>query len=258
MSFGKNPKNFNKGRKGARKKVGDRFLKKEWWTIRAPGMFQERNFTKSPVNVTAGKKLSSDAMKGRIYEANLGDLCPGVKANKKIQLVVDDTDGGSKLALTNFYGMNTTTDHTCSLIRKWHSLIECHVDAKTQDGFLMRFFLLATTKKNSQRQLKATCFAQRSQIKQIRKIMTQTVTKEVKKVNLRELIPKLVDESIVSSITEKAKQIFPIQNCLIRKVKTTKRARFDMTQLLQMHSDVNVISKKEEKTETTGQNLIDA
>ena len=50
MSFGKNPKNFSKGRKGIKKKTGDRFLKKEWWTIRAPGMFSNRNFTKSPVN----------------------------------------------------------------------------------------------------------------------------------------------------------------------------------------------------------------
>jgi small subunit ribosomal protein S3Ae len=222
-------------------------------------MFEERNFTRSPVNVTVGKKLSSDSMKGRIYEVNLGDLNHSLTPNKKIRLVVDEADGANKLALTNFYGLDTTRDHQCSLIKKWHSLIECYVDAKTADGFLMRFFVLASTQKDSKRQIKATCFAQRSQVKQIRKIMAQSVIREVKKLNLRELIPKLLDDSITADITKKAKKIFPIQNCLIRKVKTTKRARFDMTQLLQMHADNIVIGTPakdgEKKTEGTGQNL---
>merc|ERR1711976_65558 len=100
MSFGKNPKNFSKGRKGHKKKVGDRFLKKEWWDIKAPGMFINRKFTKSPVNVSAGKKLSSDAMKARVYEVNLGDLNgQGALTYKKIKLIVDDS---------------TESSHTCS------------------------------------------------------------------------------------------------------------------------------------------------
>lgn len=190
-------------------------------------MFAERNFTKSPVNVTQGKKLSSDQMKGRVYEVNLGEL-NNMGTHKKIKLIVDDTsDTGSKTALTNFYGMNTTTDHLCSLIRKWHTLIEAFVDAKTSDGFLMRFFVLASTKKNPRKQLKATTFAQRNQVKQIRKIMTSTLMKEVKKGTLKDLVPKLLDDRITDEITKKAKKIFPIQNCLIRKVKTTKRPRID-------------------------------
>ena len=83
MSFGKNPKNFSKGRKGIKKKTGDKFLKKEWWRVKAPGMFQSRNFTISPVNQTVGKKLASDNVKGRVYEANYGDLTPGQPATKK-------------------------------------------------------------------------------------------------------------------------------------------------------------------------------
>ena len=168
----------------------DRFLKKEWWTIKAPGMFAERNFTKSPVNVTQGKKLSSDAMKGRVYESNLSDLNTQLSNTKKIRLIVEDTDGGNKLALTNFYGMDTTRDHLNSLIRKWHSLIECFVNAKTSDGFLLRFFVIASTKKAAKRQLKATCFAQQSQIKSIRKIMNTIDSKEVKRSTLKELVPK--------------------------------------------------------------------
>ena len=76
-------------------------MKKEWWTVKAPGMFMNRSFTKSPVNVSAGKKLSSDTIKGRVYESNLGDL-HNINNYKKIQLIVDDTASGeNKTALTN-------------------------------------------------------------------------------------------------------------------------------------------------------------
>ena len=145
MSLGKNKKNFSKGRKGAKKKVGERFTKKEWWNIKAPGMFMKRMFTHSPVNQTVGKKLASDSMKGRVFEANLGDLNTGYEFNKKIKLIVEDADGKSKIALTNFYGLECTRDYLCSLIRKWHTLIDLFVDCKTRDGFLMRFFIVGFT-----------------------------------------------------------------------------------------------------------------
>ena len=105
-------------------------------------MFSNRNFTKSPVNQTQGKKLSSDAMKGRVYEVNFGDLNPGQLPSKKIKLIVEDADGASKVAQTNFYGFDTTRDHLCGLIRKWHSLIDVFCECKTSDGFLLDFSLL--------------------------------------------------------------------------------------------------------------------
>ena len=260
MSFGKNPKNFSKGRKGIKKKTGDRFLKKEWWTVKAPGMFANRNFTKSPVNQTAGKKLSSDAMKGRVYEANFGDLCPGQTPSKKIKLIVEDAEGSSKIAVTNFYGFDTTRDHLCSLIKKWRSLIEVHVDCKTSDGFLMRFFVITFTARGKD-QLKATSFAQRSQIKQIRAIIKKIIVSNVTKSTLKELVPKLLGEGLTIDMTKKCKKIFPIENCTIRKVKTIKRPRFDISQLQSMHGETTVIGAKEEVKEEEQkktENLVDS
>jgi small subunit ribosomal protein S3Ae len=203
-------------------------------------MFQERNFTISPVNVTAGERLSSDNIKGRVYTVSLGDL-NSTAPHKKIKLVVDEeTEKGSKVAMTNFYGMDTTRDHLCSLIRKWHTLIDCFVDAKTSDGFLLRLFVTCSTKK-AKRQQRATSYAQNNHIKQIRRIMTTLVSKEVKKSSLKELVPKLLADTITEEITKKAKTIFPIQNCIIRKVKSVKRPRFDMSQLLSMHADSVVV-----------------
>lgn len=219
---------------------GERFLKKEWWTVRAPGMFSERNFTISPVNCTQGERLSSDNMKGRVYTVSLGDLNL-TAPHKKIKLVADEeTEKGSKVAMTNFYGLDTTRDHLCFLIRKWHTLINCFVDAKTSDGFLLRLFVTCSTKK-AKKQQRATCYAQDNQIKQIRKIMTTTVSKEVKKSTLKDLVPKLLSDSITEEITKKTKPIFQIQNCIIRKVKLVKRPRFDMAQLKSMHEETTTV-----------------
>jgi len=201
-------------------------LKKEWWDIKAPGMFANRKFTKSPVNVSAGKKLSSDTIKGRVYECNLGDL-NGNYAYKKIKLIVDDTSSSeNRTALTNFYGLDTTKDHLCSLIRKWHTLIETFVDVKTSDGFLLRFFPIAFTAR-LKHQLRATTYAQVSQVKLIRQKMREIIAKFVKKNTLKEVVNSLIIEKFAHEMTAEAKKIFPIQNCIIRKVKTLKRPRFD-------------------------------
>lgn len=215
-------------------------------------MFAERDFTISPVNVTQGERLSSDQMKGRVYTVSLGDLSH-INPHKKIKLIVDEEqDKGSKVALTNFYGMDTTRDHLMGLIKKWHTLIDCFVDAKTSDGFLLRMFVFACTKKKRGQQ-KATCYAQQNQLKQIRKIISAIITKEVKKCSLKELIPKLLLNDLTDEITTKTSKIFPLQNVLIRKVKTIKRPRFDISQLLNMHTENTAVlgnnENKEEKAE---------
>ena len=212
-------------------------------------MFVEREFTTSPVNVTQGEKLSSDSMKGRVYTVSLGDLS-NFNPHKKIKLIVDEEqDKGSKVALTNFYGMDTTREHLSALIKKWHTLIECTVDAKTSDGFLLRFFVFAITKKKRGQQ-KATSYAQHNQIKQIRKIMHSIVSKEVKKSTLKDLVPKLLLSDLTDEITKKSSKIFPIQNVMLRKVKTIKRPRFDISQLLSIHAENATVlePKKEEES----------
>ena len=41
---------------------------------------------------------------------------------------------------TNFYGMDITRDKLCTLVKKWHTLVEAFVQTKTVDGYLMRVF----------------------------------------------------------------------------------------------------------------------
>lgn len=64
---------------------------------------------------------------------------------RKVQLVVQEVQGRN--CLTNFHGMSMTSDKLRSLVKKWQSLIEAHVDVKTTDGYLIRVFTIAFTKR---------------------------------------------------------------------------------------------------------------
>ena len=52
--------------------------------------------------------MITNIMKGRVFEVNLGDLNQGYETHKKLKIIVEDADGKSKVALTNFYGLECT------------------------------------------------------------------------------------------------------------------------------------------------------
>ena len=83
--------------------------------------------------------------------------------------------------------MSFSTDKLRSLVRKWQSTIEAWVDVKTNDGYTIRLFVLGFTKRR-QNQVKATTYAQTSQIRQIRKKMADIITKHAAQSDLQNLM----------------------------------------------------------------------
>ncbi|KXZ41449.1 hypothetical protein GPECTOR_462g370 [Gonium pectorale] len=234
MAVGKN-KRISKGKKGGKKKASDPFAKKDWYDIKAPTMFQVRNVGKTLVTRTQGTKIASEALKGRVFEVSLADLQKNEDdAFRKMRLRVEDVQGRN--CLTNFWGMDFTTDKLRSLVRKWQTLIEAHVDVKTTDGFTLRVFCISFTKKR-QGQIKRTCYAQSAQIRQIRKKMTEIITREATSCDLKELVAKLIPEAIGKDIEKSCQGIYPLQNTFIRKVKVLKAPKFDITKLMEVHGD---------------------
>ena len=84
------------------------------------------------------------------------------RSYKKFKLVAEDVQG--KNCLTQFYGMNLTTDKLRSMVKKWQTLIEAHIDVKTTDGYLLRVFCIGFTQKQ-QHSTKKHCYAQSQQVK---------------------------------------------------------------------------------------------
>lgn len=240
MAVGKNKKLGKK--KGLKKKIADPFVKKDWYDIKAPVQFSTRQVGKTPVTKTIGTKIASDSLKGRVFELSLADLQKDEdQAYRKIKLICEDVVGTE--CLTNFHGMDLTTDKLRSLVRKWQSLIEAFVDVKTTDGFLLRMFCIAFTKRK-QNQLRRTSYAQTSQIRKIRQIMMKIMKKEASTCELKDLVTKFIPEAIGKRIEKAASRQYPLQNVFIRKVKVLKRPKFDAQSLLEIHG-MN-------KTEDTG------
>lgn len=126
-----------------------------------------------------------------MFEVSLADLNGGdeSQAFRKIKLICEDVQGYD--VMTHFSGMDMTRDKLCSLIRKWQTLIEAHVDVRTTDGYYLRLFAIAFTKKQSNQAVKSTCYAQAGQVRNIRKKMFEIMTEEASKCELKELVQKL-------------------------------------------------------------------
>jgi len=235
MAVGKNKRLTKGGKKGGKKKTGDPFLKKEWYDIKAPSMFSVRQCGKTLISKSVGTKIASEEMKGRVLEVNLADLNNDEdQSYKKIRLCVEEVQGRN--CLTDFHGLSLTRDKECSLIRKWQSLIEAHTDVKTTDGYLVRLFVIAFTKKR-QDQVKTNCYARSAQIRKIRKKMVDIMTQEAGKVLLRELVKKLIPEVIGKEIEKQTQGIYPLTNAMVRKVKVLKKPKFDITKLMEVHGE---------------------
>jgi len=218
-----------------KKKVVDPFSRKDWYDIKAPNIFDIKNVGKTLANRSQGLKNANDSLKGRIVEVSLADLSKDEEqAFRKIKLRIDEVQG--KNCLTNFHGMDFTSDKLRSLVRKWQTLIEAHVDVKTQDGYLVRLFAIAFTKRRPN-QVKKTTYAQSGQIREIRKKMFEIMIREASSVDLLSLVQKFIPEAIGREIEKAARSIYPLQNVYVRKAKILKAPKFDVSKLLEIHGE---------------------
>ncbi|KAL8235476.1 hypothetical protein R6Q59_021576 [Mikania micrantha] len=157
-----------------------------------------------------------EGLKPRVFEVSLADLQNDKNhAYRKIRLRAEDIQG--KNVLTNFWGMDFTTDKLRSLVKKWQSLIDAHVDVKTTDNYTLRMFCIGFTKKRAN-QVKRTCYAQSSQILQIHRKMREIMVTQAQSCDLKELALKFIPESIGREIEKATSSIYPLQNVFICKV----------------------------------------
>ena len=237
MAVGKNKGLQKGGKKGGKKKVIDPFSRKDWYDVKAPNMFPTRQIGKTLVNRTQGQKIASDFLKGRVFEVSLADLHSDTdpeRSYRKFRLIAEDVQ--DRNVLTNFHGMDLTTDKYRSMVKKWQTLIEAVVEAKTTDGYLLRVFCIGFTHKDNASQRK-TCYAQQSQVRRIRQKMSEYITSQVVNVDLKGMVDKLKLDSIAKDLEKLCQRIYPLHDVYIRKVKVLKKPRFDLSKLLELHGD---------------------
>ncbi|GAV78502.1 LOW QUALITY PROTEIN: Ribosomal_S3Ae domain-containing protein, partial [Cephalotus follicularis] len=182
-------------------------------------------------------QIAYEGLKHRVFEvlADLqGDEDQAYRKIRREQKMFKEL----KNVLTNFWGMDFTTDKLRSLVRKWKTLIEAHVDVKTTDNYTLRMFCIGFTKRRPNR-VKRACYAQSSKIRQVnhhqlysprdREIMTAQATS----CDLKELVLKFIPEMIGKEIEKATSGIYPLQNVFIRKVKILKAPKFDLGKLME-------------------------
>ena len=95
--------------------------------------------------------------------------------------------------------------------------IEANVDVKTTDGYSLRVFCIGFTERMNN-QIKKTTYAQHQQVKNIRKKMVDIITREVAGSELKEVVNKLIPDTMADDIRKACNSIYPLKDVHIRKV----------------------------------------
>lgn len=179
-------------------------------------MFNIHNTGKTLVTGTQGKKFPLKVSRVEFLMWDLWDLQNDDVAFHEFKLITEGVQG--KNCLTNFHGMYLTRDKMCVMVEKWQTMIEGHVGVKTTDGYLLHLFCVGFTKKCNN-QIHKTSRAQHEQVRQIRKTTVEITTREVQTNDLKEVVNKLIPDSIGKKNIEKVCQsIYPLHDVFVQKV----------------------------------------
>lgn len=229
-----------KGGKG--KKKIDHMSKKVWYDVLAPEPFTHKNVGKTIINKTVGTRYQEQMIKGRVFEVSAGDLMHEEKqyGHQLVKLKIQCTKANT--AYTTWYGMRFTNDKMGSIVRKWHSKIEYTHDVTTADGFKLRVFVVAFTKRKNA-QLKKTAYAQTHQIHQMHQLMKEQIEKHYGPVTLKEVASKCLHNYAGLDIQKQCSQIYGLQNSFIYKVKVLSSPKFELSKLSEFYPSESDISE---------------
>lgn len=186
------------------RKVKDKWKAKQWYTIRAPPMYNGAVIAETLADET-------EKLMGRVAEATLQDLTGDfskmhVKLRFKVQAVRGNECG------TKFAGHELTSDYIRRLTRRKHSKIDTVVDVTTKDGFHFRIKPMAVTERR----------AQGTQEQEIRRIATRIVQEAALEKDHASFIKEVVNGDLGQVIFQQARKIYPLKRVEIRKSEVTE------------------------------------
>jgi small subunit ribosomal protein S3Ae len=260
MAIGKNKRLTKKGK--GRKKKADAFEKKDWFRLRLPKIhvFEVDTYGWMPANKTAQGFSVTDRLYDRVCTIRCVDLKETPKADPKpeeedvftatnLKLRVAQTKVDERECLLDFHGMQLTRDKTCSMLKKWVTLVEATTDVKTQDGFVFRLFAIAFTKQQDN-QVKKTAYAKTSQVKRLRARMIETMQSIFANLSTKKFVEKLLIDKFGVESGKNLNSILPVRRTCIRKVKLIKRPpKEDLRRITELHTKTENIEEDVEVNE---------
>lgn len=224
-------------KKGSKKNVKiDNYTKKDWYSLKAPSVFQNSSVGLTMATRTSNKQNLSNLLIGRKFGINQADLTGNLEEHaKKFTFRVNEVRGKDCIGV--FDGMNMTNDKVKGIIRKWHTLIEAEKDVVAKDGTILRVFANAVTKKTPGKTSKRV-YCKKSEEKRIRKVMFDVIQEELNDQDLNKIMKKLASDVIGKNIEKNAGSIYPLQNCCVIKVKTVKKGKENLNRM-EVESEAN-------------------
>jgi len=121
-------------------------------------------------------------------------------------------------------------DKLMQMFKKGITLIECHTEVKTVDGFSMRVFAMGFTCRNYA-QVNKNAKAGNGKRKEIRAKMVSTIQSACAGKKLSEVVNLLRKDEIEKNMAEVLKKVRPMANIIIRKIKMLRRPKLDLKEL---------------------------
>jgi len=238
MAVGKNKRISKGGKRGSKKKIAEPMARKEWYDIVAPANFKTRQFGKTICNKTQGLKIAADNLRGRVFEVNHADVDGATNKDqpyRNVKFEVKEVQGRN--LLTQFHSLSLTTDKVRSLVKKWCTLLECPIEAKTADGYVLRLFVMCFTRKQD-KQLSKNCYSKTRLEKWVRFRMTKMVQKRLAKCDINQTVSLLMNDVLVDSLHRRCNAIVPLRDVKFSKVKVIREPKLDVQKLLDSHGEV--------------------
>jgi small subunit ribosomal protein S3Ae len=180
-------------------KVRDKWREKSWYMVVAPSSFGNIDVGETPAGSV--KQLMGRKVETTLYNIS-GDFN---QIHIKLFFQIDDIKGNK--AYTHFAGHDFTRDYLRSLVRRGSSRIDGIFDVTTKDGNKIRVCAIAFPMRR----------AKTTQQSAIRHIMQEIVTKRASELAVDAFIQECVLGKIGSDIYNRAKTVFPLRKCEIRK-----------------------------------------
>lgn len=231
MSRGKNKKQPKKDKAN---KKGERhpFSRKEWFNIISPSAVQ----MKKPVGWTCCKKpqgtqVVSDFLKGRVAEMAYSDITGSSKdVAKRVYSVVDEVQGTN--CFTTFYKYELGRDRISGMLRKRQSLVEVNCEVKTEDGVLLRVFVVVVSKKLPG-QVRLNSYVKHTKARFLRKKLIAELQAIGAKQKGDLLVYDVLTETLQKRLEKVAARVVPGCMLQVAKIKTVKRGAVDAKRLVE-------------------------
>ena len=185
----------------ARRRVRDTWKEKDWYTIKTPVAFEDKEIGETPAR-------DPDYLIGRGVEVTMRELTGDFsKQYIKLRFEIDNVAG--EVANTKFTGHKTTTDYIRSMIRRGTSRIDASAIVKTKDDRKIKLHVLAVTTRR----------AKSSQQKYMREVITELLMENADEKTFEELVMSSVNGKLASEVYHRAKKIYPLKRVEIIKSK---------------------------------------